>query len=243
MKKYCILILLFLCILQSKAIESYSQTTKLSLKVEKTALTEIFKIVEKNSEYLFNYIDNDVNGIKANVHVQDGNIEEILSQSLKNTGLSYSINNRHITIFKAGKQIPQAPVQEKEITVTGTVLDENNLPLIGCSVYLKSNPQKGVTTNEEGQFTISVPGNAILVFTYIGYTDNEVKINNRTVLEVKMIPDTKLLEEVVVVGYGVQKKVNLTGAVATVSNSKLESRATTNLSSALSGLAAGVTVR
>ena len=131
-----------------------------------------------------------------------------------------------------------------QIRVTGRVADAKDAgSLVGVSISIKGTGI-GVTSDSEGKYSITVPtANATLSFNYLGYDAVEEIVNGRTVIDVVMKENTTLLDEVVVVGYGTQKKVNLTGAVSTVSATKLESRATTNLSSSLSGLAAGVTVR
>ncbi|NDV60496.1 SusC/RagA family TonB-linked outer membrane protein [Bacteroides sp. 519] len=127
-------------------------------------------------------------------------------------------------------------------TVSGTVVDSFGDPMPGVSIAIK-NTQTGTITGLDGDFTINVSGSDdVLVFSFIGFTAQEIKVGNNTTINVKLQEDSQALDEVVVVGYGVQKKVNLTGSVSNVSGEKLESRPVTNLSSALAGLAAGVTV-
>lgn len=133
-----------------------------------------------------------------------------------------------------------AEAQQNKITVKGVVEDVEG-PIIGANIIEKGTTN-GVITDFDGAFSISVAPNATLVFSYIGYDTQEIAVNGRTTINVTMSEDTQTLEELVVVGYGVQKKVNLTGAVSTASSDKLENRAATNLSSSLSGLASGVTV-
>ncbi|MFC4672203.1 SusC/RagA family TonB-linked outer membrane protein [Dysgonomonas termitidis] len=127
--------------------------------------------------------------------------------------------------------------------VGGVVTDQGNEPLIGVSVVIKGTTT-GTLTDTDGKYTINVPDKeSVLVLSYIGYVIQEQKVGERTAIDVVLQENNKLLDEVVVVGYGVQKKINLTGAVSAVDSRKLENRATTNLSSSLSGLASGVTVK
>lgn len=126
-------------------------------------------------------------------------------------------------------------------TVKGTVFDETGQPVIGANV-LEKGTTNGRITDIDGNFTLTVQDNAILVVSFIGYTDQEISTKGKTEFKITLKEDTEMLDEVVVVGYGIQKKMNLTGSVSTVSSEKLESRATTSLSSSLSGLAAGVQV-
>lgn len=134
-------------------------------------------------------------------------------------------------------------VDQQGHVVKGVVKDNSGEPLPGVSIIVKGTT-KGITSDFDGNYSISVPSsNSVLVVSYVGFANQEIVVGNRSEIIITMSEDIQSLDEVVVVGYGVQKKVNLTGAVSTVSASKLENRATTNLSSSLSGLAAGVTVR
>lgn len=128
-------------------------------------------------------------------------------------------------------------------SVTGQVRDAGGQALPGVSVSLKGTTT-GTITNSEGRFTISTAGvqNPVLVFSFIGFERQEVTVGNRTSLEVSLKEDTKLLDEVIVVGYGTQKKANLTGAVSQVSSEALEDRPITNVTSGLQGLMPGVTI-
>ena len=114
----------------------------------------------------------------------------------------------------------------QNITVTGTVVDESGMTVVGATVIVSGNLTKGSVTDVDGKYSLSnVPSDAVLEFSYIGMKSQSVKVNGRTVVNVTMLPDVELLEEVVVVGYGSQKKVNLTGSVASVDVAKItESR-------------------
>lgn len=133
-------------------------------------------------------------------------------------------------------------VQQENITIKGTIKDSNSEPLIGVSVAVKGT-SIGTITDFEGGYSMQIPNrNAVIVVSYIGFSTQEIKVENRTTINIMLKEDTKVLDEVVVVGYGVQKKVNLTGSVSSVDSKKLENRAVTNLSSALSGMAPGIRV-
>lgn len=139
-----------------------------------------------------------------------------------------------------------APTQQvATYKFTGRVLDEKNSGLPGATVVLKNDARTGTTSDVDGKFTISVPnGGATLVVSAIGYLAREIAITSETTLDVAMAPDTKLLNEVVVVGYGTQKKENLTGAVAAITiDDKIASRSLANVSSGLSGLIPGLSVQ
>ncbi|MCX2739988.1 SusC/RagA family TonB-linked outer membrane protein [Pontibacter anaerobius] len=128
------------------------------------------------------------------------------------------------------------------ITLIGKVTDENGSGLPGVTVVLKGTT-KGTTTDVEGNFSLAVPdGNGTLVFSFIGYTSKEVTINNQSTFSVSLAPDTKALEEVVVVGYGTQKKSVVTGAISSVKTSDLENQQVTRVEQALQGRTSGVAV-
>lgn len=149
-------------------------------------------------------------------------------------------------MFLLSVVIPQNMFAEERqsggITVKGVVTDSNNEPLMGASVSVKGTTI-GTMTGLDGDYSITVPdGNGILVISYVGFSKQEVNIDQRKTIDIVLSEDSEILDEVVVVGYGVQKKINLTGSVAAVSSAKLENRATSNLSSSLSGLAPGMNV-
>ncbi|MEZ0483626.1 SusC/RagA family TonB-linked outer membrane protein [Fibrella aquatica] len=127
-------------------------------------------------------------------------------------------------------------------TITGTVTDESGKGLPGVSIQIKGT-SRGTSSDADGKFQLVVDQNATLVFSFIGYVKQEVAVGNQTTVTVTLAPDAQALSEVVVVGYGTQKKVNLTGSVATITAKNIESRPVTNVSSSLAGLAPGVFVR
>lgn len=129
----------------------------------------------------------------------------------------------------------------QSITVKGNVTDESQIPIIGGNIIEKGT-NNGTVTDIDGNFTLSVSQGATLQISYIGFTTSEIEVNNQTNLQVVLREDMQSLQELVVVGYGTQQKVNLTGAVARIGEKELESRPIQNVSSALQGLVSGLTV-
>jgi TonB-linked SusC/RagA family outer membrane protein len=125
--------------------------------------------------------------------------------------------------------------------IKGTVLNEKNEPLPGVSVSLKGT-QQGVSTDKDGRYSLNVGGSGTLIFSFIGFTPREVAINGRTVIDVTLAEDEKILDEVVVVGYGTQKKSSLTGAVSSVSSKDLTALPVINAAQAIQGRVAGVSI-
>ncbi|NDV43824.1 SusC/RagA family TonB-linked outer membrane protein [Flagellimonas sediminis] len=131
---------------------------------------------------------------------------------------------------------------QNKITISGTVLDDQGQPLPGTNVVVKGTTT-GIQTDFDGNFTLdNVPGDGILVFSYIGFTTQEVPVNNRTVMEVNMRLDTQSLDEVVVVGYGTQKKADLTGSIVTINSEQIEKTPSANPVQSLQGKVAGVQI-
>ena len=133
------------------------------------------------------------------------------------------------------------PLSAQTITVTGTVVDSSEEPLTGATVAVKGT-QNGASTDLDGKFTLTAPSNGTLVVSYIGYTTQEIKINGQTEFKIVLQESSTVLDEVVTVGYGTQKKVNMTGAVSSVKVGALEDRPVTNATNALAGLSAGLSI-
>ena len=132
--------------------------------------------------------------------------------------------------------------QAQERTVTGTVIDGFNEPLIGVSIQEKGT-DNGTITDADGRFSLKIsPSSNVLVFSYIGYKSQEISVANRNVLNVTLSEDTEQLDEVVVVGYGVQKKSSMTASVASVSVDEIQKQVAPNVASTLQGRIPGVEV-
>ena len=155
---------------------------------------------------------------------------------------SYSLFRKLLMAFLVQLMfLPNALAQD--IVVTGTVTDAtSNEPLIGVSVVDQSKKSNGTATDFDGKFTIKVDAGSTLSFSYIGYSIKEEKVGGRTVINVKLSEDHQQLEEVVVIGYGTQKKADLTGAVAVVDMKEAKKMPSTNIYEMLQGQVTGVSV-
>ncbi len=148
----------------------------------------------------------------------------------------YKVGLSAMMMFTVG-----ASMAQQKISITGRITDSQGAPLAGVTIREKGG-KISTSTNETGQYTISVPENTIILISYIGYQDQEVNSKGRSIINVSLEKNTSALDEVVVVGYGTQKKVNLTGSVATVGADKLTNRPIMNLAAALGGTAPGIRV-
>ncbi|KQS30879.1 TonB-dependent receptor [Dyadobacter sp. Leaf189] len=217
-----------------------------SLKLENVKLKKVLLSIESQTNVRFVYSSSviDINQ-KVNVNATNKNLDAILRDLLKPIAVSYTVSENRIllkTEKKEEKALPQKPTGTIESVnaaarlLTGTVADETGAGLPGVSVLLKGT-QKGTTTDVNGKYQISAQTDSdVLVFSFVGYLTQEVAVGSQTTLDITLKPDTKALEEVVVVGYGTQKKVNLTGALSMLDMKTKENTPVTNASQALHGV-------
>ena len=234
MKLYLFFILLALTPIHAAV---YSQTTNLNIQVKNQTLRDALKHIEQASELYFFMNDNlDAMDERVSIDAQDESFDYVMNTVLKGQGLSYRMYENNVVVITEEKVF-------QGIAITGTVTDSFGDPLPGVTVMVKGSMQ-GTATGADGSFSLQVPdGNATLVFSYVGFVSQEIIVGNQRAFNVKLNEDTRMIDEVVVIGYGTQKKVNLTGSVVTVNVEKeIESRPLTNLSMALSGVVPGLTV-
>lgn len=217
----------------------WSQTGNISFSIRNVNLKELLELIESKSDVMFSYKDITLDSRKdITLTAENETVEAILNKVLPSKGLGYTKTANTFAI-KPKTSSPAMSAQDKQIT--GTITDAQGEPIIGANVVEKGT-MNGVVTNIDGEFSISVQNNATLQISYIGYISQEVSTRNQTSLTITLSEDTKTLEEVVVVGYGIQKKVNLTGAVTTVATERLENRPLSSVAEGLQGTMAGVTV-
>jgi len=231
--------LLTLFIVCSLSASTYAQNYKLSLERENSSIIEILREIESNSEFTFFFNDNQVDvNRRASVNVKDASIEEALEQILRNTNYKYQIVDRQVLIKSEALRTEKTNVvpisQQSAKTITGTVKDTTGETVIGANVVVKGTTT-GTITDMDGKFTLTVPENGVLLISYIGYLEQEIPVKNNTSLSITLREDTQKLDEIVIVGYGTQKKVNLTGAVDMISEEVFENRSVPNVTQALQG--------
>ena len=237
---------LFLIIaLNGMALSGYSQTVRMSMKVDNPNLKEAMMEIKSKTEFDFLY-SKDIEHLYTagtRVEVENGTIEQVLDQLFINSCIDYKIIDKTIVFMpRLQKAESMNTTVQQGITITGTVTDASGEPLPGVSVMIKGTTQ-GTATNANGAFSLSVPNeNAALVFSYIGFTTQEVSVGNQGTINVTLVENTRQLEEVIVVGYGTQKKVNLTGAVEMVSSKTMNNRSTSNVALKLQGIVSNLII-
>lgn len=177
---------------------------------------------------------------KVSLNFVNTEVSEVLNAMFCNTAIGYEIKDGKIYLFKAAERTTALANQQKKI-ITGTVVDPNGEAVIGANVLVKGTTN-GTITDMDGKFSLEVPEGAMLLVSYIGYGDYETKVGNQSNLSITLKEDSQALDELVVVGYGVAKKKDLTGSVGLVKGDDLASRKTTQLSNALQGAVSGVMV-
>jgi len=221
------------------ATESYSQTMKVTVVADNMSTGKVISEIEKQTDYLFVYNVNEVN-LKRNVKVnaQNKSVAEVLNKVFEGTDIYYAMEGKNIMLMSKAKD---GEVAQQANKVTGIVKDTNGEPIIGANVTVKGQ-SIGTITDIDGRFVLDAPKDAVLQITYIGYVSQEVKVSGNKELNVVLKEDTETLDEVVVVGFGTQKKVNLTGAVGLATAKELESRPVTSATQALQGLVPGLQI-
>lgn len=223
--------------------KSVSQT--MTLKVKDQPLKQIFDAVLRQTSYRVFYNDHFVDPIqKVSITANDMPLEEFLNRILTPQGLSYIIKEKTVLVKKAAVStvVPMvaAPIQQR--TVTGKVTDEKGNAFANVNIRLKGAPA-GTLTNNSGSYKLNVPAeNAILVFSFLGYTTEERKVGEENVINVSLKTENNNLNEVVVVGYGEMKRQDLTGSVGTVKVEDMQKAPVSSFEQALAGRVAGVQV-
>nr|WP_255419807.1 SusC/RagA family TonB-linked outer membrane protein [Parabacteroides sp. AF48-14] len=236
-KRISFLSFIFL-LLVSSYVHADNANEKITVSFSKIPLSEAIKKIESVSGYTFFY-DVDKTDLKQEVSLRVNNqeIEMAVDRMLKPTNLQFEINNRQIVLMP--KQVRQAGLVQN---VRGRVVDENSEPVIGANVSVKGTVN-GTITDAEGRFNLSnVPANAILQISYIGMESQEIALKGNTAINVVLKEDAVALSDVVIVGYGVTKKADLTGAVSSVSLDDVSRQPVLRIEEALRGKAPGVQI-
>lgn len=205
------------------------QAQNISLKLNNVTVKEAIEAVKKQTgkSFFFNVNDVDLNH-RVNIDLKDAPLGKALSQILQGQDIDYEVKDNHIVLSKRN-----STKNNQTFTVVGQVTDEKGVPLIGVNITAKG--YGNTVTDIDGNYSIKAAPGITLVFSYIGYLQESVKVNKQKTVNVQMTEDTKALNEVVVIGYGTQKKANLTGAVDAISSKEIEDRPVSNLGRALQG--------
>ncbi|WP_321373089.1 TonB-dependent receptor [uncultured Draconibacterium sp.] len=221
----------------------YSQTTKLTVKMNNRKIADVFDAIEQQSDFYFFY-NRDLfdDGQIVSVDMEGKTVEEILDEVLEGKSVTYEVVNSDILIKTVEERASNDSKAQQEKSVSGKISDKSGEPLPGVTVVVKGTTN-GTITDFDGNYTITnVPDGATLQFSFVGMRLQEVAVGSQSVINITMEEETIGLEEVVAVGYGVQKKSSITGAIASVDAEEMQNRSTNNAGQAMQGKVSGVQI-
>ncbi|MDN5286468.1 MAG: SusC/RagA family TonB-linked outer membrane protein [Mucilaginibacter sp.] len=227
---------------------------KISISLSNTTLVDVLTHLQKNDKVKFIYSSTAINGLqKVTINMENQSLKNVLDEVLKSKGISYEVLQDRIVLGKATAaslnttepgvvSTANTETDVAAVPITGKVVDKSGEPIIGASI-LEKGTTNGVSTDLNGNFKLSVAGpGSVLVVAYIGFNNQEVTVGNQTNLTITMVEGVKNLTEVVVVGYGTQKKLTVTGAISSVKTADLQDQQVTRIDDALKGRVSGVSV-
>jgi len=234
-----IVILLTVSFLQVSA-ASYAQ--KVSITVKEASLRSVFKKLKKQSGYDFLYDSDMLNNAKpVSISVENASLDKVLNECFNGQQLTYIIDNKTVIIRQKAVAVPVTTASQ-QVTVTGKIVDQKGVAIPGATVKVKGT-DNGTITDVNGAYSIKLPtGNETLTFSFIGFVTQEIPVNSKATIDVTLVEQLSSLDEVVVVGYGTQRRGDVNGAISSVGADKLKDQPATNLQSALEGKTAGVQI-
>lgn len=239
MKLTLLLSIITLC--QAWATETYSQMARLTMNLENTKIADALRKIEDQSEFYFLYSPKQIDvERKVNINVKDAPINSILSQIFTDD-IKFIVSDRQIVLTPSKRSSEITDVLMQQYSVSGKITDASTGEAMpGVNIQVKGT-SLGTISGANGTYSLNVPDrNATLVFSFIGFISQEVALNGKEILDVSLTSDLASLEEVVVIGYGTQKKVDLTGVVAVVKGDELKNRSTSTASQSMQGRVSGV---
>jgi TonB-linked SusC/RagA family outer membrane protein len=237
--------LLYASVVFAFAGNSYAESVLITINLSDRTVAEVLETIENETEFNFYYnsklVDTDR---RVSVHVKNKHVYAVLDQLFSGHGVYYKVIDRDIilTVEQHGSSAGTAEsdgIAQNRISISGTVTDAGGEPVIGANVVEKGTAN-GTVTNVEGAFAFSVSPGATLEISFIGYVTKAVPVGNNTSFFITLDEDTQALDEVVVVGYGVQKKLNLTGSVASVKGDAVAKSQSANVTTTLAGQLPGI---
>jgi len=225
--------------------ESYSQTKKLTLKMNNTKVEDVLATIEKQSEFYFFIYSEKVIDVerKVSIDIKNKNIQTVLNTVFEGTNVAYSIDDRLIILSTSELISNKAQAVWQQATVSGKVTDAGGQPLPGVSIVIKGTTQ-GTVTNADGEYTLTnVSPDATLAFSFVGMRTQEIVVGNQTTINVTMEEDVIGIEEVVAIGYGTMERNKVSTAISTVEPEKIRDQLTNSIDNTLEGKVAGVSIK
>lgn len=242
--KFSIIFFLFISVLLLFTDKIYAQQEKtITISVSNQDLQSIFNELEKTTIYRFTYKDLVLpTGKNITISSEKMDVDQFLSKLLYPINLSFKRNGNNFSIVAKPIEVASADTKNNNILITGSVKDVKEQPVIGAIISVAGITTIGTNTDVNGTFSLKVPPKSTLVISYLGYISQEISVTGKSNLNITLQEDSKLLDEVVVVGYGTQKKVNLTGAVSSIKGDEIVATKNENVQNMLTGRIPGVRV-
>lgn len=226
---------------------SYTQNAKVTINKRNVTLKEVFNEIEKQTDYLFIY-NNEVNtNEKVSVEAKQKAVSQVLIALLEDNDMNYSMEGNHIIIATSDdtedkdENVVTITVQQQRKQIIGKVTDDSGIPIIGANI-VELGTTNGTVTDVDGNFSLETDNEAIIHVTYIGYLQQDVVTAGRTTINVTMLEDVQMLDEIIAVGYGTQRKADIVGSVSFVSGEKIASIPSSDVTNAISGRLPGSVV-
>lgn len=216
-------------------------SAQFNLSLANPSLGSVIKEIQAQSDYQFFYDDKLASVQLESLNMNDSSLQEVLSKALSGKNISYKIDDKVVYLSIDNSTVKKSPAQETtKKTITGRIIDATGEPLIGVTIMEKGTTN-GSITDYDGNYSLSVPGNAVLQFSYIGYKSIEMKVEGKEVIDLTMHEDTEVLDEVVVTALGIKREKKMLGyAVQELKSDELNKTGDPSVTSALQGKVAGL---
>lgn len=222
------------------------EEVKISVNLTEKSLSQFFRLVESKTDFRFTYSNRSVDlSQKISIAATDETLYEVLATVSKQTNANFvQVNNNiHVNRILANQLYDgEGVLAFSNIQLTGVVVDTKGQPIPGATIFIEGT-STGTASDIDGRFSLQTQEGAVLIISFIGYQSQRIVVSNQSTLTITLVEDQSSLDEVVVVGYGTQRKADITGSVSSVSESVIQSRPVANFEDALQGRASGVQVR
>lgn len=239
----CSIILVFLALSSPEPLQAQeNQKERITIQVKNQPIQKVFDDLSKQTGLKFFYGEAIANrNVQVNLKFKNAPVNSVLNEITRQANLYFKRENNTIAVSLGNAGNASVPVTQDR-KVTGIITDEQGEPIIGANVVVKGT-SKGTVTDLNGEYSIEANGKSILLISYIGYLSEEVAVGNNKTLNIQLKEDAQKLDEVVVIGYGTQKRSNLSGAISKVTSEVIESKPVTNVLSALQGEIPGMVIQ
>lgn len=236
------LVMLFVCAFQMVAINSEAQNTVIKVETEELSIGQLINQIEQQTDYLVVFRNREVDTNRAiTVHKKSGKIISYLDEAFKGTDISYEFDNKYILLLKKNSTDKSELINQQARKITGVVTDTNGEPVIGANVVIKGTTT-GTVTDLDGRYSLEVPQGAVLQVSYIGYLTKEVAVGNNKSVNVNLTEDMQSIDEVVVVGYGTQKKGEVASSISTIKSDNFVKTPTSDAAQLIKGQVPGLSI-